>query len=134
MRICIVLAVVLLASPALHAETTLVFAGKPLVSAQDAGIDRSSAKLPPEKAKEFEVLITRDGEDFFWASRENKPLLRLDSQNFVTFVAIDGAGYIRIAKSHAVAMLKKQISGYPFTYVEHLTAGLTTYTYFGVEK
>lgn len=117
-----------------NAETKLVFAGKPLVRVQDAGIDRNSSDVAPAQAKEFEVLITQDGEDFFWASRENKPLLRLENQNFITFVAIDGVGYIKIAKPRTVQLMKQKLPNYPFTYIEHLTAGLTAYTYFGVAR
>lgn len=117
-----------------HADAKLVFAGKPLVRVQDAGLDRNSSEVTPTQAKEFEVLVTQDGEDFFWASRENKPLLRMESQNFVTFVAIDGVGYIKIAKPHTVQLLKQKMPNYPFTYIEHMTAGLTAHTYFGVAK
>lgn len=117
-----------------NAETKLVFAGKPLVRVQDAGVDRNSSDVTPAQAKEFEALITQDGEDFFWASRENKLLLCLENENFITYVAIDGVGYIKIAKPHTIKLMKQQLPDYPFTYIEHMTAGLTTYTYFGVAK
>jgi hypothetical protein len=135
MKTVIFLTALILAAPAVaHGDTKLIFSGKPIVRVQDAGLGRNASELTTAQAIEFEVLITQDGDNFFWTSRENKRLLRLENENFTTFVAVDGVGYIKIAKPHTIKLLRLQLENYPFTYIEHMTAGLTVYTYFGAGK
>ncbi len=133
MRILTAIALILVASIA-EAGTRIVFSGIPSVSATDAGVAREAKPIAVGEAKQFEVIVTEDGGKYFWASRENKPLVRVENERFITFVAPGGEGYIKIAKPETVQMLRAGIQGYPFTYIEHMTAGLTTYTYFGSER
>jgi len=117
-----------------EAGTRIVFSGIPSVGTTDAGVARESKPIASGEAKRLEVIVTEDGGKYFWASRENKPLIRAENERFITFVAPSGEGYIKIAKPETVQMLRAGIQGYPFTYIEHLTVGLTTYTYFGSER
>ena len=133
MRILTAIALILIASIA-EADTRIVFSGLPSVRATDAGIGREAKPLASKEAKQFEVIVTEDGGKYYWASRENKPLMRIENEQFITFVAPGGEGYIKIAKPETVKMLRAGIQEYSFTYIEHMTAGLTTYTYFGSER
>lgn len=117
-----------------EAGSRIVFSGMPSVGATDAGVAREAKSIAAGEAKVLEVIVTEDGGKYFWASRENKPLVRFENERFITFVASGGEGYIKIAKPETMQMLRAGIKGYPFTYIEHLTAGLTTYTYFGSER
>lgn len=133
MRILAAIALIFVTSVA-EAGTRIVFSGIPSVGATDAGVAREAKPIIAAEAKKFEVIVTEDGGNYFWASRENKPLARVENERFITFIAPGGEGYIKIAKPETVKMLRAGIEGYPFTYIEHMTAGLTTYTYFGSER
>lgn len=69
---------------------------------------------------------------YFWASRENKPLSRVESGAFITFQALNASGYIRVTKSEMkqAASLMSETEN-EFYYVEHLIIGLRSVTYYG---
>ena len=68
-----------------------------------------------------ECVISRIGEQYYWASRENAEMVRLESGAFVTYVALNGSGYVRVVNPtlKSVAALMSQTEG-KFDYVEHL--------------
>jgi hypothetical protein len=72
--------------------------------------------LDAKEAKKYSVTITRDGPQYYWASRGDIPLLKLKSGAFTTYISPTGQGYIRITDG---------------AYVEHLTQEMTSVTYYG---
>ena len=78
-------------------------------------------KTKVTKIDEFKVLISQDNDDYFWSSRNNVRLIKIENGFFITYVAEKGQGYIRICTATK-------------TYVEHLTLGLSSISYFGVYK
>jgi hypothetical protein len=84
----------------------------------------SSEKVPKGEALQHRVLITREGDQYFWASRNNTPLYRLDSGDYVTYIAATGVGYVRVLNP-------SKARGRKVTYMEHLTVQLGSVTYFG---
>lgn len=125
--------VLALTAPSLNGQTpTTVFKGRPAVKISEGGTERTPETLARSQAVNLECVVSQIGNDYYWASRENTPLVRVDSGGFITFVAANGAGYIRVIKPEAksaVALLggaEKQ-----FDYVEHALVGLRSVTYYG---
>lgn len=62
-------------------------------------------------------------------------MLRKESGAFITFVAVDGSGYVRIIspemKDAASLMAETELK---FDYAEHLLIGLRSVTYYGVSQ
>lgn len=119
-------------TPLLGAD--LEFEGTPSVRVLvTAGVAQTES-LTPIQAKEFRVVIVRDGEGFVWASRNNVPLIKRESGAYVTYVAATGAGYVRIFNP---GMRKLRDSLSPdqrekeFVYMEHLITQMGSVTYFG---
>jgi hypothetical protein len=114
------------------AQPSTVFRGRPSVKISEGGTSRNPEKLAREKAINLECVISQIGEDFYWASRENVPMVRVEQGAFVTYMAVTGAGYVKVIKPEM-----KDVAGLlgetetEFDYVEHLTQGLATVTYYG---
>ncbi len=91
--------------------------------------------LTNDKAINLECVISRIGNNYYWASRENTPLGSVESGAFVTFVAVNGSGYVRIIKPEmkkAASLMSETEDLYD--YVEHLLIGLRSVTYYGKSK
>jgi hypothetical protein len=72
--------------------------------------------MTDSQASEFQVMIVRDGEDFYWASREYKPMLQIHSGIYTIYLS--SAGYVKVEEPTG-------------DYIEHMTIGLNTITYKG---
>ena len=111
---------------------TFSFTGIPSVKLTEAGVERTSEKIELSKSKSVSCVVKEIDGKFFWETRGNKPLLKIDSGAFITFFAVDGSGYIRVIKPSlkdaASAMSNTEKN---FDYVEHLTIGLRSVTYYG---
>ena len=74
------------------------------------------------------------GEDYFWESRGNIPLLPHKSGAYITFVAANGSGYVRILNKsmrEMWALLLDVEKENNYLYVEHLAHRLGSVTYYG---
>ena len=111
---------------------SFTFIGMPSVKVTEGGIERSVEKIEKSQANSFNCVIKEIDGKFLWQTRGNKPLLKTDSVAFMTFIALDGSGYIRVIKPSltdaASAMSNTEKN---FDYVEHLTLGLRSVTYYG---
>lgn len=111
----------------------LSFVGVPAMKISEGGVERNVEKLEQSKSIELICVIKEIDGKFIWASRENKPLVKIDTGGaFLIFLAVDGSGYIRVIKpnfkSAASLMSPTEKS---FDYIEHLLLGLRTITYYG---
>ena len=111
---------------------TPVFVGTPIVKISEAGIERFVEPIDQNLAPKLSLIISKISGKYYWATRENKELMRRVSGRFIAFVAEDGSGYVRItdptAKSAASLMSPTEAT---FDYKEHLLLGLRSVTYFG---
>ena len=41
-------------------------------------------------------MISKIGDDYYWASRENNKMVRIESGAFITYLAANGSGYVRV--------------------------------------
>ncbi len=82
---------------------------------------------------EFKCTITKIEDQYYWTTRENLELIPTRSGAYITFVATNGAGYIKIIDPE---IKNDPTSGEwgPYDYMEHLLLGLSTVTYFGKSK
>ena len=120
----------LLTFTALAQSTT--FTGLPSVKITEGGVERSAEKLDKATAFTLSCVIKEKDGRFYWETRGNKPLLKIDSNAFVIYVAVDGSGYVRVLKpefKQAAALISATEKNYD--YVEHLLLGLRTVTYYG---
>lgn len=126
---------ILSAVPSAQSPQT-VFKGRPQVKVSEGGVERQAENIPTQSAPNLVVVISKIGKDFYWASRENVPLVEVDGGGaYVTYVAINGSGYIRVLKADMkkAAALVDDTSA-RFDYVEHLVLGLKSVTYYGLRQ
>lgn len=131
--VVLVAAVLPLFTPALQAQApTTVFKGRPSVKISEGGLERLPEPVARDKAVNLEIVISQIGDSYYWASRENTELIRLETGGYITFIALNGSGYVRILKPEAkkAAGLLNPTEG-AFDYVEHLLIGLRSVTYYG---
>ena len=131
----LVLAAMTLLPSMSFAQARTVFAGIPNVKISEGGVERIPENLSRDQAVNLGCVISRIGDDYYWASRENKALVRIEGVAFITYLAVDGAGYVKTV----VPEMKKAVSlmgetEMKFDYVEHLLIGLKSVTYYGVIK
>ncbi len=110
----------------------IVFTGIPALKISEGGVDRVVENIKEDKALEFKCVITKKGDKYFWTSRDNVELIRIQSGAFLTFVATSGAGYVRIISPElkdAAALMGETEEKYD--YVEHMLIGLRSVTYYG---
>ena len=116
-------------------QSTTVFKGRPSVKISEGGVERTPEQIARDRAINLECVISQIGNSYYWASRENVQLMRVDNAGFITFVAMNGSGYIRVVKPEAKAAAALMgPTEERFDYVEHLLIGLTSMTYYGVRQ
>lgn len=125
--------IALLASAGDAWSQTTVFVGRPEIKVSEGGTERRPEAVAASAAPNLECVISEIDGNFYWASRRNTPLVRVDGEGaFVTFVAATGAGYVRVIKpemKQAAALMGEAEA--KFDYVEHVIVGLRTVTYSG---
>ncbi len=100
-----------------------IFTGTPIARTVLDGDQAQRTMLDSSSQSEFQVIIQKLDDRYFWKTREMKELEKHQSGIFVTYQAIDGSGYVRIDSSADASS--------PTGYIEHLKLGLATITYQG---
>ena len=115
------------------AET--VFSGRPTLQVLETAVNRESKRLNDVEADGYQAVMSKIGDRYYWASRENRALVRLESGAFITYLAIDGSGYVRVIdpRFKAAASLMSETED-QFDYVEHILLGLRSIAYYGVSR
>jgi hypothetical protein len=120
---------------AIAGQPRTVLSGVPSIKISEGGTDRTPQNVTHEDAVNLGCVISEIDGEYYWASRENRPLVRLVSGAFVTYLAADGSGYVRTIspglKAAASSMSQTEAT---FDYVEHLLVGLRSVTYYGVAR
>lgn len=114
---------------------TIEFSGTPARKVEIDEKGQTEYKVPKADQGKYQTVITKDGENYFWTSRGSVPLVKTESGSFITFVAVNGSGYIRTMEP-AVRRLYSEMSDKEkldagYLYMEHLTLRLGSITYFG---
>ena len=130
-----ILATILFTPSGRAAQATTVFVGLPGVKISEGGVERVPENVTRDRAVNLACVISRIGDKYYWASRENKEMVRIASGAFITFLAVDGAGYVRIVAQgmkEAVSLMGDTET--KFDYVEHALIGLRSVTYYGLTR
>ena len=109
----------------------IILSGVPAIKISEGGTDRVVENLKAEEASAAECTITKVGDKYFWASRNNVELTPIQSGAFITFVATSGVGYVRMILpdlKEAVAVASADEAEKKFDYVEHMLLGLRSVT------
>jgi len=113
-------------------QARTVFTGVPNVKISEGGSERLVEAVPRSQAANLQCVISESGGKYYWATRGNKELSRNVGGAFITYIAVDGSGYVRIIdpqrKSIASSMSETEAK---FDYVEHALLGLRSVTYYG---
>jgi len=96
MRTILFVVILLAYTTSLQAQATTVFKGIPTVKISEGGTERNPESVPREKAVHLECVISKIGDGYYWASRENRMMIRVEKGAFIMYVAIDGSGYVKI--------------------------------------
>jgi hypothetical protein len=133
-----ILIILTIVSP-VFAEEVIVFSGIPQLKISEGGLNRVPENLTSERALKVRCTVAKVDNKFFWKSRENIELIPIESGTFITYLAANGSGYVRIIKPELKGEVKKfgAAVGDPegtFDYVEHLLLGLKSVTYYGLSK
>jgi|GEM_PF-910858 hypothetical protein len=109
----------------------VVLDGVALVRISETGSNRIVETLQEEVA-EVTSVVQKIGDRYLWTTRDNTELRRYDHGTFITYVAEDGSGYIRVFDQDMRTMFDglNELDGV-FDYLEHFPLGLTTVTYYG---
>lgn len=122
----------LMSSEVMVQSATAVFKGRPSLKISEGGIERTPEQLTRDRAVNLDCVISQIGSKYYWASRENVELARIEGGAFITFVALNGAGYVRIIKPEQKTTASlMSASERDFDYVEHALIGLRSVTYYG---
>jgi hypothetical protein len=109
-----------------------IFKGRPSFKVSEGGLERRPERITQERAINLDCVISRIGDSYYWASRQNAQFEPVDTGAFTTFLALNGSGYVRFIKpeSKAAASIMSPTEE-TFDYVEHVVIGLRSVTYYG---
>ena len=76
--------------------------------------------------------VSKIGDNYYWASRKNVPMVKVGDGAFTIYVAITGAGYVKVIKPEkfykdAASLLSGTAERYD--YIENMSIDLRTVTY-----
>lgn len=135
MRFCtLIVAALTVAASATASEQTpeTIFRGRPALKVTVAATEQRSEKVAGKDVPNLACVISKIGDKFYWASRENRLLTASRSGAFLVFVAEGGSGYIKVIipdMKDAASLLGDTEAKYD--YVEHITQGLASVSYYG---
>ena len=117
-------------------QHTVVFDGYPVRTVEVAsdGSGVTQRPMSSEESEEFLARVVVDGEgNHFWETREMKPMVRIVSGSYVSYVAT--TGYIRTYTDFALGVMRAAaasgVDEAKTEYVEHLYIYLGSITYHG---
>jgi len=127
--------VLLLLTSTVFAKEEVVFTGIPTIKISEAGSSRIPQKISGAKSIEYKCTITMIDDKYYWATRENVELVPLSSGAYITFIAMNGSGYVRIIQPGMKKIVAQMdVTEKEYDYVEHLLIGLKSVTYYGQSK
>lgn len=128
------IAAMALVLPRTSVPAEVIFYGQPVKKVTTTYKSSEAEALSASKASEFAVTITSEGGRFYWASRENTPLVRTESGAYITYLAANGSGYVRIYQPFMYEMMSQlppDQRAKEIGYVEHLVHEFGSVTYYG---
>lgn len=112
-------------------QTQLVLQGTPSSRTTSSSEGSTDESLTEAQKNEFQLLITKVGDEYIWASREQKHLDHYKSGAFHYFVDPTGGGYIKVFDQSVLPDFLRDPTKPRILYLEHLSLWLQTTTYWG---
>jgi hypothetical protein len=116
----IFLVLLFLSASTLWASESVVLNGTPIIQAKGNLQESKNTQLSESQKNEYRILITKEGDNYFWATRENRPLIKTLSGEFSIFIDPLGSGSVRVAEKDGLIM-----------YLEQMAIGFQTVSYWG---
>jgi hypothetical protein len=112
----------------------VVFEGYPSRKVEVTEQAAATYEITKPKSIDYKVLIEREGENYYWRTRNNIQLVPMKSGAYVTFLAVNGSGYVRILNDNMREMYKvlpEEENNTTYLYMEHLIHQMGSITYYG---
>jgi uncharacterized protein (DUF427 family) len=103
----------------------VVFRGVPNVRVFTSVEQEQREKLEGADAQKNECVVVRKGRKYYWSSRNDAELERVDAPQFTYFMHKGGAGYIKILTGD-----RREMNA-PADYIENINQGFDVITYWG---
>lgn len=116
---------------ALTAEAQTVLDAGPAVKVESGEGATTRSVLRESERTKYRVIVTKRGGQYFWTSREERELVYQQSGAFYYFIDPRGGGYVKVFDADTLPASMRD-PGPRFRYMEHLTLGLSTITYWGM--
>ena len=116
------------------AQERVAFEGRPIKKVQVSFDSVLESYLTGDEGLAFSVRIVEQNGRFYWASREMKEMQRDESGAYITYHALDGSGYVRVAGpmlSDLLPLLPPDMRRGDVEYMEHLITQFASITYYG---
>ncbi|MDB2449038.1 hypothetical protein N9W78_01980 [bacterium] len=130
--------VVLLALLTLTVDASeIVFEGFPFRKVEITETTSETYFLTGEQSTEYKVTIVKEGDDYFWATRGNLQVIPIQSGFYITYLAVNGAGYVRTLIPEARNLFEQMPAddqAQQYFYFEHLVHQMGSITYYGRQK
>ncbi|MEW8288527.1 MAG: hypothetical protein AB2697_21305 [Candidatus Thiodiazotropha endolucinida] len=124
----------LMALPLMANAAEVVFEGYPVKKIETNENSSNTSLLTKSQASEYKVTITKEGDKYFWATRGNLQVVPMQSGFYITYLAVNGAGYVRTMAPEARNIFKQMPAkeqAKQFLYFEHLVHQMGSITYYG---
>jgi hypothetical protein len=109
----------------LFGADSIVFRGTPTIRVLSTADNDQRTKLEADAGAKNECVIVQRGKKYYWQSRGNELMTRIDSSQFTYFVHTGGAGYVKIFTGVRDAAAAAD-------YIEHINQqGFEVVTYWG---
>ncbi len=112
----------------------LVFEGHSYKKIEIAENIVTTHEIEKSKSPEYKVIIQQENGNYYWNTRNNIQLIKKESGVYITFIAINGAGYIRVLNEtmrDVYKLLPEEERQKSYLYMEHLIHQLGSITYYG---
>jgi hypothetical protein len=133
-RLLAILGLVVLTKGLAAQDERVVFEGRPLLQVQSGVLATVRNELSADEAFEYQVRIVERNGRFYWASRGMTELVRTESGVYITYVAVNGSGYVRVGSPGLLDLrdrLPPEQRRKEIGYVEHLLTQFESVTYYG---
>lgn len=107
-----------------------IFSAVPDRLAVNAPDGAEMRELKTDEAERARITIVQSSGRYYWASRENIPLLHHSAGAMHFFIAPNGAGYIKIFDQAFIPESMRE-PGSRYQFYEHMNLMMATFTYFG---
>ena len=112
----------------------IVFEGYPVKKIETNENSSNVSLLSQSQASEYKVTIIKEGDKFYWATRGNLEVVPMKSGFYITYLAVNGAGYVRTMTPEMRGLFKMmppEEQEKQFLYFEHLVHQMGSITYYG---